>query len=36
MKQNYIEASILMSLNWQVEFHVHPDASLFDVGAMLA
>jgi hypothetical protein len=35
MKQKYIEALILISLNWQVEFHVHIDASLFVVGAML-
>jgi hypothetical protein len=25
----------LISPNWQVEFHVHIDASLLDVGAML-
>jgi hypothetical protein len=27
---------MLISLNWHVEFHVHIDASLLDVGAMLS
>ncbi len=32
IKQKYIEAPILLSLNWQVEFHVHRDATLLIVG----
>ncbi len=36
IKQKYIEASILISLNWQVEFHVHTNASLLDVGVMMS
>jgi hypothetical protein len=36
IKQKYVEAPILISLNWDVEFHVHTDASLLDVGVMLA
>jgi len=36
IKQKYIEAPILISLNWQVEFHVHTDASLLAMGAMLS
>jgi hypothetical protein len=35
IKQKYIETPILISPNWQVEFHVHIDASLLIVGAML-
>ncbi len=35
IKQKYIEASILISPNWQVEFHVHTNASLLAMGAML-
>ncbi len=35
IKQKYIEAPILISPNSQVEFHVHTDASLLTVGAML-
>ncbi len=35
IKQKYIEASILISPNWQVEFHVHTNASLLVMGAML-
>ncbi len=35
IKQNYIEAPMLISLNWQVEFHVHTYASLLTMGAML-
>ncbi len=35
IEQKYIEASILISPNWQVEFHVHIDASLLIVGVML-
>ncbi len=34
--QKYIEASILISPNWQVEFHVHTNASLLTMGAMLS
>jgi len=36
IKQNYIEAPILISPNWQVEFHVHTNASLLAMGAMLS
>jgi hypothetical protein len=32
IKQKYIEASILISPNWQEEFHVHTNASLLVVG----
>jgi hypothetical protein len=35
IKQKYIKAPILISPNWQVEFHVHKYASLLTVGAML-
>jgi hypothetical protein len=35
IKQKYIEASLLISPNWQVEFHVHTYPSLLIVGAML-
>jgi hypothetical protein len=36
IKQKYMEAWILIPPNWQLKFHVHTDASLFGVGAMLA
>jgi hypothetical protein len=36
IKQKYIEALILISPNWQVEFHVHTNASLLVVGGMLS
>jgi hypothetical protein len=36
IKQKYIEAPILISPNWQVEFHVHTNASLLDVGVVLS
>jgi hypothetical protein len=36
IKQKYIEAPILISPNWQVEFHVHTYASLLTMGAMLS
>jgi hypothetical protein len=32
IKQKYVEAHILISLNWDVKFHVHIDASLLVVG----
>ncbi len=35
IKHKYIEALILISPNWQVEFHVHTYVSLLVVGAML-
>jgi len=35
IKQKYIETPILISPNWQVEFHVHTNASLLAVGAMM-
>jgi hypothetical protein len=36
IKQKCIETSILISPNWQVEFHVHIDASLLAIGTMLS
>jgi hypothetical protein len=36
IKQKYIEASILISPNWKLGFHVHAYASLLNVGAMLS
>jgi len=36
IKEKYIEAPILISPNWQVEFHVHTYASLLTMGAMLS
>ncbi len=36
IKHKYIEAPIPISPNWQVEFHVHIDASLLVVGLMLS
>ncbi len=36
IKKKYTEALILIPPNWQMEFHVHMDASLLVVGAMLA
>jgi hypothetical protein len=35
IKRKYFEALIFISPNWQVEFHVHTDASLLILGAML-
>jgi hypothetical protein len=35
IKQKYVEALILISPNWQIEFHVHTYASLLAIGAML-
>jgi hypothetical protein len=35
IKQKYIEAPILISPNWQVDFHVHTDGSLLAVRVML-
>ncbi len=35
IKQKYIETLILISPNWQVEFHVHTNASLLMIGATL-
>ncbi len=36
IKQKYIEAPILISPNWHVEFHVHTNASMLAMGAMLS
>ncbi len=36
IKHKYVEAPILISPNWQVEFHVHTYASLSTVWAMLS
>jgi hypothetical protein len=35
IKQKYIKALILISPNWQVEFHVYTYVSLFTMGAMV-
>jgi hypothetical protein len=35
MKQKYIEAPILKSPNWDIEFHVHINESLLDISYML-
>jgi hypothetical protein len=34
IKQKYVKTPILISPNWDVEFHVHIDAFLLVVGAM--
>jgi hypothetical protein len=31
-----MEAPILIPPNWQIEFHVHTNASLLEIGAMFA
>jgi hypothetical protein len=36
IEQKYIEAHILISPNWQVEFHVHAYASLLLIRVMLS
>ncbi len=36
IKQKTIETPILISPNWQVEFHVHINVSLLVVGVMLS
>ncbi len=36
IKEIYMEAPILIPPNWQLEFHVHTNASLLAVGTMLA
>jgi hypothetical protein len=36
IKQKYMEAPIPIPPNWQLEFHVHTNASLLAVDAMLA
>jgi primosomal protein N' len=36
IKNKYIKALILISPNWQVEFHVHISASLLAVGAIVS
>jgi hypothetical protein len=36
IKQKYIKALILISSKWDVEFHVHANASLLALGALLA
>lgn len=35
IKQKYIKTLILISPNWNIEFHVHIDASLFTIGTIL-
>lgn len=34
IKQKYIKAPILKSPNWEVEFHVHTNASLLVIGVL--
>ncbi len=36
MKQKYIKAPIRKSLNWDIKFHVHINASLLNIRYMLA
>ncbi len=36
IKQKYMEALILIPSNWQLEFHVHTNASLSIIGVILA
>jgi hypothetical protein len=36
LKQKYVEALILIPLNWDTKFHVHTYASLLAMGALLA
>ncbi len=36
IKHKYMETPILIPPNWQLEFHVHTNASLLAIGAMLA
>jgi hypothetical protein len=36
IKNQYIQTPILISPNWELEFHVHMDASQLVVGAILA
>jgi hypothetical protein len=35
-QEKYMETPILIPPNWQMEFHVHTDASLLAIGVMLA
>jgi hypothetical protein len=35
MKKKYMEALVLIPPNWQMEFHVHTNASLLAIDAML-
>jgi hypothetical protein len=36
IKNQYIQAPILMNINWELEFHVHIDVSQLAIGAILA
>jgi hypothetical protein len=36
IKNRYIQVPILISLNWELEFHVHTDVSHLTIGAILA
>ena len=36
IKKRYVNAPILIAVNWKLEFHIHTDASDIAVGAMLA
>jgi hypothetical protein len=36
IKNKYIQAPLLISPNWELEFHVHTNASWLIVGAILA
>ena len=35
LKQKLIEGSVLASPHWTKEFHIHADASMYDVGTVL-
>jgi hypothetical protein len=36
IKNQYVQAPILINLNWELEFHVHIDASQLAIGAIVA
>ncbi len=36
IKNQYIQAPILININWELVFHVHIDASQLAIGAILA
>ncbi len=35
IKNQYIQAPILININWELEFHVHIDASQLAIGTIL-
>jgi hypothetical protein len=36
IKNQYIQAPILININWELVFHIHIDASQLAIGAILA